>query len=53
MPNPAMGVLAGEFPVNYESFDDIVPSGKKHITTCTCSRGSVPALAATGQINWV
>ena len=26
-----MGVLAGEFPVNYESFDDVVASGKKHI----------------------
>ena len=46
-----MGVLAGEFPVNYESFDDVVASGKKHITTC--SRSSVPALATTGQINRV
>ena len=46
-----MGVLAGEFPVNYESFDDVVASGKKHITTC--SHSSVPALAATGKINRV
>ena len=44
-----MGVLAGEFPVNYESFDDVVASGEKHINTCSCS--SVPALATTGQIN--
>ena len=46
-----MGVLAGEFPINYESFDDVVASGKKHINIC--NRSSVPALATTGKINRV
>ena len=46
-----MGVLAGEFPVNYESFDDVVASGKILFNICNCS--SVPALAATGKINRV